>query len=108
VYAARAMRRDVAAGVAVCRCRYCSVAAGIAVSCLAQELKVLVVPGAACACTSNLAPNLLQLLEANVDTVDGVMSVARHKALLFTGCFAMRAGLLLSALQSSEWNSVRP
>ncbi len=83
------------------------VVAGVAESCLAEE-KELLIPGAACGRTSNLAPNLLQLLEANVDAVDGVMSVARHKALLFTGCFALRAGLLLSALQASDWNSVRP
>ena len=100
------MTRVVAAGVAV-------VVAGVAVSlqvlqCLSEEFKVLVVPGAASGCTSNLVPNLLQLLEANVDAVDGVMSMARHKALLFTGCFALRAGLLLSALQASDWNSVRP
>ena len=50
--------------------------------------------------------SLLQLLERNLGALDGVVSVAGHKSLLFTGCFAMRLELLQHALQSTDWNAV--
>ena len=39
---------------------------------------------------------MLQMLEANVlaHSVDGIMSVAAHKSLVFTGCIALRVQLL--------------
>jgi len=52
--------------------------------------------------------SLLLLLEANAPTgsLDGVLSVAQHKSLVFTGCFALRAGLLRRALQGCDWSAV--
>ena len=49
--------------------------------------------------------SFFQLLERNIEAMDGMLSVAPHKDLLFTGCFAMRAALLQEALQYSDWNT---
>jgi hypothetical protein len=50
--------------------------------------------------------SMFELLEDNMETLDGLVSVAAHKSLMFTGCFAMRAHLLQRALEGSDWNAV--
>ena len=50
--------------------------------------------------------SMFQLLEDNMEALDGLVSVAAHKGLMFTGCFALRASLLVHALEASDWNAV--
>jgi hypothetical protein len=50
--------------------------------------------------------SMFQLLEDNIEALDALVSVAAHKRLMFTGCFAMRAHLLQRALEGSDWNAV--